>query len=354
MDRPSAGSYRLLGEEIASSSERLLTHLRRDHIGFVFQSFNLIDELTVEENVEVSLLYRKDGGARRKRVAEALERVGVAHRARHRPQQLSGGQQQRVAIARALVSGPQLILADEPTGNLDTANGEAVMDLLKAASRGRHHHRDGDPFAHACGRGRAHRQDAGRPDRQRDATVMLRHFLVTTLRILGANRLQSAIAIFGLSLGLAAAILDGLLIANQLSFDHFIPGHENLYFAAMKRSVRCRSADQAEYTLSFAARSGGALRAGFPRSRKPRAFRAITSGCGMARWRAVNSFIAADPNIFHLLRLPVLYGDLDTALMRPDGIVLPVSVARKYFGRDDVVGQIIEINRDTRYDGDGR
>ena len=136
LDRPSAGSYRLLGEEITTSNERQLTHLRRDHIGFVFQSFNLIDELTVEENVEVSLLYRKDGGARRKRVAEALERVGVAHRARHRPQQLSGGQQQRVAIARALVSGPQLILADEPTGNLDTANGEAVMDLLKDACAG--------------------------------------------------------------------------------------------------------------------------------------------------------------------------------------------------------------------------
>jgi putative ABC transport system ATP-binding protein len=134
LDRPSAGSYRLMGEETASSSEQQLTRLRRDHIGFVFQSFNLIDELTVEENIEVSLLYRKDGGARRKRVAEALERVGVAHRARHKPQQLSGGQQQRVAIARALVSNPQLILADEPTGNLDTANGEVVMDLLKSVS----------------------------------------------------------------------------------------------------------------------------------------------------------------------------------------------------------------------------
>jgi putative ABC transport system ATP-binding protein len=134
LDTPSSGSYRLLGEEIAGSNEGKLTRLRRDHIGFVFQSFNLIDDLTVAENVEVALLYRKDGGSRRKRVAEALERVGVGHRARHRPQQLSGGQQQRVAIARALVSNPQLILADEPTGNLDTANGDAVMDLLKGAS----------------------------------------------------------------------------------------------------------------------------------------------------------------------------------------------------------------------------
>src|SRR3984885_7008474 len=134
LDTPSDGSYRLMGEEVAGRSEAALTALRRDHIGFVFQSFNLIDDLTVAENVEVALLYRKDKSNRKKRIAEALERVGVAHRARHRPQQLSGGQQQRVAIARALVSNPQLILADEPTGNLDTENGEAVMDLLKGAS----------------------------------------------------------------------------------------------------------------------------------------------------------------------------------------------------------------------------
>ena len=135
LDTPSDGSYRLLGEEVAGRSEAALTALRRDHIGFVFQSFNLIDDLTVAENVEVALLYRKDSGNRKKRIAEALERVGISHRARHRPQQLSGGQQQRVAIARALVSNPELILADEPTGNLDTANGDAVMDLLRGASK---------------------------------------------------------------------------------------------------------------------------------------------------------------------------------------------------------------------------
>ena len=135
LDTPSTGSYSLLGVETANAGEKELTRLRRDHIGFVFQSFNLIDDLTVAENVEVALLYRKDHGSRRKRVADALERVGVAHRAKHRPQQLSGGQQQRVAIARALVSNPQLILADEPTGNLDTANGDAVMDLLRGASQ---------------------------------------------------------------------------------------------------------------------------------------------------------------------------------------------------------------------------
>jgi putative ABC transport system ATP-binding protein len=135
LDSPSGGSYRLMDQEIARSSEQELTRMRRDHIGFVFQSFNLIDDLTVEENVEVALIYRKDKGHRKKRIAEALDRVGIAHRARHRPQQLSGGQQQRVAIARALVSNPKLILADEPTGNLDTENGSAVMELLKGASR---------------------------------------------------------------------------------------------------------------------------------------------------------------------------------------------------------------------------
>jgi putative ABC transport system ATP-binding protein len=134
LDSPSAGAYWFFGEDVARYSERQLTRLRRERIGFVFQSFNLIDDLSVAENVEVALLYRKVAAAeRRRRVREALERVGIAHRAGHRPQQLSGGQQQRVAVARALVSGPSLILADEPTGNLDTANGEAVMGLLRDA-----------------------------------------------------------------------------------------------------------------------------------------------------------------------------------------------------------------------------
>jgi putative ABC transport system ATP-binding protein len=131
LDMPSAGSYQFFGEPVSSYSETQLTAVRRAAIGFVFQSFNLIDDLSVEENVEVALLYRGvPTKTRRQRVAEALERVGISHRARHLPQQLSGGQQQRVAVARALVSNPKVILADEPTGNLDTANGNAVMDLL--------------------------------------------------------------------------------------------------------------------------------------------------------------------------------------------------------------------------------
>jgi putative ABC transport system ATP-binding protein len=136
LDSPTSGIYSFFGEDVARASEQYLTILRRGVVGFVFQSFNLIDDLNVAENVEVALIYRRVSGSERKRrVAEALERVGIAHRSRHLPQQLSGGQQQRVAIARALVSNPKLILADEPTGNLDTANGEAVMDLLTGVSK---------------------------------------------------------------------------------------------------------------------------------------------------------------------------------------------------------------------------
>ncbi len=136
LDTPTSGSFEFFGQEVAGRSERELTALRCERIGFVFQSFNLIDDLSVAENVEVALLYRKvPSTERRNRVAEALEKVGMGHRAKHRPQQLSGGQQQRVAVARALVSNPSLILADEPTGNLDTVNGEAVMAMLTAAAQ---------------------------------------------------------------------------------------------------------------------------------------------------------------------------------------------------------------------------
>jgi len=132
LDSPSSGEYWFDGHNIAGHSEAELSELRKNAIGFVFQSFNLIDELNVAENVELALLYHRDVSAseRKNRAAEALERMKIAHRARHMPSQLSGGQQQRVAIARAVVARPQLILADEPTGNLDTANGEEVMQLL--------------------------------------------------------------------------------------------------------------------------------------------------------------------------------------------------------------------------------
>ncbi|MDE6871994.1 MAG: ABC transporter ATP-binding protein [Bacteroidales bacterium] len=131
LDNPTSGSYRLLGTEAGELKEKERTKFRKGNIGFVFQSFNLIDELNVYDNIELPLRYLDTPALERKeKVNEIMKRMNISHRARHFPQQLSGGQQQRVAIARAVVAGPGLILADEPTGNLDSKNGKEVMDLL--------------------------------------------------------------------------------------------------------------------------------------------------------------------------------------------------------------------------------
>jgi len=131
IDQPNSGEYLFGDKDVARMSESQLVAMRRKNLGFIFQSFNLIDELTVYENVELPLLYLDVPKAQRKlRVREVLELVDLQHRAKHRPVQLSGGQQQRVAVARAVVADPKLILADEPTGNLDSKNGEDVMDML--------------------------------------------------------------------------------------------------------------------------------------------------------------------------------------------------------------------------------
>ena len=131
LDTPTAGTYVLNGHSVAGLDARQRARIRNREIGFIFQSFNLIGDLSVYENVELPLTYRgMPGGERKTRVTEALERVGMSHREKHLPSQLSGGQQQRVAVARALVGKPSVLLADEPTGNLDSKNGQAVMDLL--------------------------------------------------------------------------------------------------------------------------------------------------------------------------------------------------------------------------------
>ncbi len=131
LDNPTSGSYWFLGEDVAGYRESKLSNIRKRNIGFIFQSFNLIDELTVRENIELALLYHKVSASERKERAYAvMERMEIAHRADHMPAQLSGGQQQRVAVARAVIAEPNLILADEPTGNLDSHNGQEVMELL--------------------------------------------------------------------------------------------------------------------------------------------------------------------------------------------------------------------------------
>jgi putative ABC transport system ATP-binding protein len=131
LDSPNSGSFWFDGQDVASFSENQLSDIRKENIGFIFQSFNLIDELTVRENIELALLYHDVSAEERaERTDAAMERMEIAHRADHMPAQLSGGQQQRVAVARAVVSEPGLILADEPTGNLDSHNGEEVMELL--------------------------------------------------------------------------------------------------------------------------------------------------------------------------------------------------------------------------------
>jgi putative ABC transport system ATP-binding protein len=133
IDRPTSGAYMFAGEDLAKMNEVNLARHRAAHLGFIFQSFNLVDDLTIYENIELGLLYRKGlKGSRRAAIEGAMDRVGIAHRSRHFPHQLSGGQQQRAAIARAIVGSPDLILADEPTGNLDTENGAQVMQILQS------------------------------------------------------------------------------------------------------------------------------------------------------------------------------------------------------------------------------
>lgn len=132
LDSPSSGDYIFADENVAGYSEKQLSVIRKKNIGFIFQNFNLIDELTVQENIELALIYHKIPAAERKqRVEKVMDKVGIAHRAKHLPNQLSGGQQQRVAVARAVVGDQKMILADEPTGNLDSAHGQEVMEMLQ-------------------------------------------------------------------------------------------------------------------------------------------------------------------------------------------------------------------------------
>jgi len=133
LDSPTDGEYLFMGQDVSDFGEGRLSEIRKQNIGFIFQNFNLIDELSVQENIELALLYHDISGKERKhRIEQVMDKVGIAHRAKHRPSQLSGGQQQRVAVARAVVGHQSLILADEPTGNLDSVHGQEVMEMLQA------------------------------------------------------------------------------------------------------------------------------------------------------------------------------------------------------------------------------
>ena len=169
LDSPTSGSYVFNGTEVAGLSESRLADFRKRNIGFIFQSFNLVDELSVRENIELALLYHNVPAAeRRTRVDKVMDKVGIAHRAKHRPSQLSGGQQQRVAVARALVASPNLILADEPTGNLDTAHGEEVMKMLQARNA------EGSPIVMVT-HSPAHADYAGRVVNMLDGRILVEH-----------------------------------------------------------------------------------------------------------------------------------------------------------------------------------
>ena len=151
LDNPSDGEYYFMGEEVSRYSEKKRANLRKGNIGFVFQSFNLIDELTVFENVELPLLYlRVSASDRKKKTNETLEQLELMPRKNHFPQQISGGQQQRVAVARAVIANPKVILADEPTGNLDSTHGDEVMKILVDLNEKGHHHRHGHPLPGLC------------------------------------------------------------------------------------------------------------------------------------------------------------------------------------------------------------
>ena len=169
LDSPTSGSYVFNGTEVANLSESKLADFRKRNIGFIFQSFNLVDELSVRENIELALLYHNvPTGERRTRVDAVMDKVGIAHRAKHRPSQLSGGQQQRVAVARALVAAPKLILADEPTGNLDTAHGEEVMKMLQALNN------EGSTIVMVT-HSPAHADYAGRVGNMLDGRILVEH-----------------------------------------------------------------------------------------------------------------------------------------------------------------------------------
>ena len=232
IDSPTDGTYKFLGEDVSGYPESKRALIRKAHIGFVFQSFNLIDELTVRENVELPLVYANiPSGERKTRVDAVMEKMDIAHRRDHFPAQLSGGQQQRVAVARALVNKPDLILADEPTGNLDSEHGDEVMKmLLKLNEEGTTilmvTHSPSQRFLQ-----QPHREPPGRACslRQDDGALVMNNYFQVLLRMLKREKLYAAINIAGLSLGIAACLILGLFLRSELTYDQHYPKYKDIY-----------------------------------------------------------------------------------------------------------------------------
>jgi hypothetical protein len=315
-------------------------------LGFVFQSFNLIDDLTIEENVALGLAYRRPAWPRAREGAGGDGPVGIAHRARHFPHQLSGGQQQRAAIARAIVGDPKLILADEPTGNLDTENGAQVMDILTALNQA------GATIvmvthSQPCRSGPAADRHARRADRRlgrpRDlrGAAMNRFALLALYRSLTRHKLYAALNIGGLAVGIAVFLVLGLYVRFQTSFETWVPHHEQIEVVQTVWHIPNSPFNgPSSYTM------GGLLeelRQDFPGVTGTRINGGEGAGTVIRGGIATTEDVAqVDGNFFDVFDLPMVSGS-GKALLVPTNTLVSRSFARRYFGDSNPIGQTLTV-----------
>ncbi len=332
LDTPTSGQYLLQGEDVARKTAREMAAIRRGRIGFVFQSFNLVDELNVWDNVQLALRYSDlPEKTQRLRVAEVLERLGLAHRAEHHPSQLSGGQQQRVAIARAIAARPALLLADEPTGNLDSAHGQEVMRLLRELND------EGTTLVivthsaeHAALASRTVRLLDGRLTRgcARRTSVMKALFL-DAWSCLRSRRRSTLVAMGGLMLAMTACLLVALIAIALSDPDPATPDPEQVVLLDFRGNIPGQPSEW--FTASPVA---------FAEMLKERHVpldlisRSSVNGLDISnQGRLVPSYLLlADPDLAPLLGLKALHGNLQTTLTQRDGIAINITLVRKLWG----------------------